>query len=86
MRGVSGELKRAYLTVARLGSWTMDQSGRVEADVIDMDEFYLDQPGTLKLALQMGRKVWVWPDCEVVERGELLVAVAKGSPEVRDAG
>jgi hypothetical protein len=86
MSGVSGELKRSYLTVARLGSWTMDGGGRVEAAASDVNEYHLEH-GALTLLLPMGRRTWVWSDVEVAECANgRLVLLAKGSPTVQDAG
>lgn len=87
MSGVSGELRRGYRVVAYLGNWSMDGSGRAEADINELDEFELEQADSFTLWLRVGRKIWAWREATIRSNGGgRLVLMTKGSPDVRDVG
>ena len=81
-RGQSGVVKRGYHPVARLAEWTLS-GDRLEARAADVNRFWLEQDGPTSVALQMGRKQWVWQDVVVVDPGTPFVVRVSGSPKVR---
>ncbi len=83
MRGVHGELRSGYKVAAQLGAWTMDGGGRVEAQPLDVNDFWMDS-GKHSLWLWVGARAWVWQEAEVVDRGTPFIVRVTGSPVVRD--
>jgi hypothetical protein len=81
--GRGGELRCGYQVAARLGAWTLNHDGRVEAAVADLDTFWLESSPQVSLWLRVGRRHWVWRTVEVVSPDPLVVKVI-GSPTVRD--
>lgn len=85
MRGRNGELKLGYQAAALLGPWQMNED-RVDAEVRDRNDAWLGTGGPFALALQLGRKMWVWREVQVYEvSAERLSCRVNGRPEVRDA-
>lgn len=84
MRGVSGELRKGYRVVAQLGTWRMDETGRVEAVPLEVNEFLLDQGGQFALWLRLSQRAWVWRDVDVADAGSPFIVRVNGSPDVRD--
>lgn len=85
LRGHSGELRKGYKVAARLGAWAMDGSGRCEAQALETNDYWLDQPGSFDLWLWVGARAWVWKGVDVADRGEPFVVRAPGSPDIREA-
>ena len=83
IRGVSGELRRAYRVVATLGRWELVSRHRCEADVVTRDAFEWDQDGPLALRLHVGPKTWTYPDVVLLRRESPLIVKLPHAPEVR---
>lgn len=83
VRGVSGQLKYGYQTVARLTAWHLNNDGRLEAEVSDVNEHWANSDGPFTVALTVGKKQWIWQHVELVHTTPALVAVLPGSPVIR---
>lgn len=87
MRGINGELRKGYRVVARLGQWSMDEGGRVEAVPVEINTFLLEQETDsyrYSLWLWMGKRAWVWQKADVRDRGTPFVVHVEGAPAIRD--
>lgn len=84
MRGVAGELRKGYRVVAQLGAWSMDETGRVEAEPLEINEFLIDQGGQFALWLRLSQRAWVWREADIADRGRPFIVRVNGKPEVRD--
>jgi hypothetical protein len=84
MRGQAGELRRGYQVAARLGSWTWDGGGRVEARPSLVNDFWLDESEPpLSLHLEVASQTWVWSGVELADNGQPMVIAVTGKPERR---
>jgi hypothetical protein len=83
-RGVSGEVRLGYQTVARLGAWTLDGTGRIDSTSTERNDFRLEQGGPFSVRLTVGAKVWAWREADLLDAtGTRMVLRANGSPEVK---
>jgi len=80
--GTAGELRKGYQVVARLGRWSMDQKDRCDAAIVELNTFWVDQPGSCALWLRMGTNFWVWRNIEVLNLNGSFSAHVKGSQEI----
>ncbi len=84
MRGGHGEVRKGYRVAAHLGEWTMDEGGRLQGTPLDVNHYWLDQPGSFELWLWLGRRAWGWREAEILDKGAPFIVRAIGSPVVRD--
>lgn len=81
--GRSGELRKGYQIVARLGRWKIDRlSDVVNAEATDINRFWISDPH-LELRLKIGPRLWIWASVEVVTEGPPLSIRVHGSPQMR---
>jgi hypothetical protein len=83
VRGVSGQLKFGYQIVARLHAWHLNNDGRLEAEVSDVNRHWADSGGPFSVVLTVGKKQWIWKDVQLAHLEPSLVAVLPGSPSIR---
>lgn len=81
--GTSGELRLGYQVAARLGRWTLTAEGAFEAAVVEVNEFWISQPGSRVLIVPLGRRQWVWRDVDLLDQGPPLRLRVTGAPELR---
>lgn len=82
LRGVSGALKQSYMVVARLHAWSIEH-GVITAQADEINQFALDNGGPFSIAIDMGRRQWVWTAVEVLQVEPEFKARLDGSPTVR---
>lgn len=79
-RGGSGEVRKGYQVVARLGAWSLERD-RIDAPVSDVNEFWLSQGGPFHVRVNLGKLSWVWREAEVQVHGAACFVRVSGSPD-----
>jgi hypothetical protein len=80
MRGQSGEVRYGYQLAAQLGPWQLSDN-RLETSTTYQNDMWLTV-GALTLRLNVGEKLWVWRDIEVLSIEPFILRLP-GSPEVK---
>lgn len=83
VRGVSGEVRKGYRVVARLGAWHLDKERRLTATAVDVDDFLVEEGGPYRVVLHVGPKQWVWPTAEIASLHRTVDVRLDTVPEVR---
>ncbi len=80
--GTGGEVLVGYQRAARLGAWRVSAErkdlGRIEADLRDVDDWWIAQPLT-QIRLFTTRAVWVWTAVEPIRSNAWRV---HGAPRI----
>lgn len=82
LRGNSGALKRSYMVTAQLHRWTVE-AGVLIAEPSDIDHIGIDSGGPFAIALDVGRRQWIWTAVEILQVEPEFRARLIGSPTVR---
>ena len=82
INGRGGEIKVGYKVCAQLGTWNLSADS-LTANDCTVDSFWIEQPGSKTLRLQMKNCIWQWRDADVSVAGTTLFVRVSGSPEQR---
>jgi hypothetical protein len=82
--GVSGELRHGYQVAARFGAWTLTLAERTAKTMLvtvknEERDAYWGNEWPQSLRLQVGSRLWVWPDVERIDDTHYRVV---GDPEI----
>jgi hypothetical protein len=82
INGHGGELKVGYQVCVRLNRWQLSGDTLIANDV-DVDPYWIEQPGPRHLRLPMKSTTWMWRDVNASVGGNTLVVRVSGAPDQR---
>lgn len=82
INGHGGDVRVGYQVCARLQRWQLS-AGTLTANDVDVDPYWIEQPGAKSLRLPMKSGTWTWRDVDASVMGTTLLVRVSGSPEQR---
>jgi len=83
LTGTTGELRRGYHLIVRLGPWSVNGDRRLTAEPVgEVDAFWADHPAPAEVILDLGKSRWRWAiTLETITPG--VRGVLTGKPLIR---
>jgi hypothetical protein len=82
INGYGGEVRVGYKVCVRLRAWQLN-ADMLTADDVEIDPYWVEQPGMKSLRLSMKNTTWTWRDVNPTVAGKSLFVRVSGSPEQR---